>query len=69
MFEIAWLAGFLGAGFVGYLLKLKGPQAWSVFLVAWFLLGVLIYRLTGIQTHLGYYIGIEKDPKYPELTV
>lgn len=62
-----WLFAFTGSGLVGWALKLKGVRAWSLFLIAWILIGTLVYDVTGIQTHVGYYLGIEKDPQYPEL--
>jgi uncharacterized membrane protein len=63
----AWLFAFAGSGLVGIALKLKGTRAWGLFLAAWILIGTIVYRLTGIQTHPGYYLGVEQDPQYPDL--
>jgi len=56
-----YLGIFLGAGVVGYALKVKH---WTVFLLTWAILLTLVYQITGIQTQLGYYLGITKHPKY-----
>ena len=69
MRPIDWFAAFAGSGIVGWYLKLKGAQEWGIFLLAWIFIGTLVYRYTGIQTHAGYYIGLEKDPQYPDLFV
>jgi hypothetical protein len=45
MIIIEFASIFLGAGAVGYLLKLKKTEDWIIFLLLWFIL----YRLTGIQ--------------------
>lgn len=69
MRPIDWLSAFAGSGLVGWALKLKGPREWTLFLITWILIGTLVYQLTGIQTHAGYYLGLEKDPQYPDLFV
>lgn len=66
---VDWFAAFAGSGIVGWALNLKEPQEWILFLVAWIFIGTLIYQYTGIQTHAGYYLGLEKDPQYPDLFV
>jgi hypothetical protein len=65
--DLRFLSGLLGAGFVGMALKLKGLSQWLGFLILWLITGTLVYLTTGIQTHPGYYIGLEKDPQYPDL--
>ena len=62
--DLRFLAGLLGAGFVGALLKLRGTAQWMGFLTLWLIIGTLVYLVTGVQTHIGYYLGIEKDPQY-----
>jgi len=63
-----WLTSFMGSGLVGALVfKLKGAQAWAIFLLAWILIGLFVHKFLGIQTQPGYYLGITKDPKYPDI--
>lgn len=52
---------FMGAGLIGYALKIKD---WKSFLVIWVVILTLVHDITGIQTQPGYYVGITKDPKY-----
>ena len=61
-----WLVAFTGSGLVGYALKLKGTQSWGIFLLAWILIGVFMYRLFGIQQP-AVYLGLQGDSKYPDL--
>ena len=61
-----WLAAFMGAGFAGYALHLKGTHAWSVFLLAWILIGIFAYRVFGVQ-QLAVYLGIQDESNYPSL--
>jgi uncharacterized membrane protein len=62
--DLRFLTGLLGAGVVGAALKLKGLTQWIGFLVLWLITGTLVYLATGIHTHLAYYLGLEKEPRY-----
>ena len=62
--DLRFLSGLLGAGLVGAALKLKGSAQWTGFLILWLIAGTIIYLTTGVHTHVGYYLGIEKDPQY-----
>lgn len=67
---IDWLTFFMGSGLIGALVfKLKGAQAWAIFLLAWTFILVYVHRILGIQTQVGYYLGLNKDPQYPEITL
>jgi hypothetical protein len=61
-----WLLAFTGSGLVGYGLKLKGAQSWGIFLLAWILISVFMYRIFGIQQP-GYYLGLQDESKYPDI--
>lgn len=61
-----WLLAFTGSGLVGYALKLKGIQSWGIFLLAWILVGMIMYRILGIQQP-GYYLGLQSESKYPDI--
>ena len=67
---IDWLTFFMGSGLIGaFIFKLKGAQAWAIFLLAWTFVLVFVHKVFGVQTQLGYYIGLSKDPQYPEIDV
>ena len=61
-----WLAAFTGSGLMGYALKLKGAQSWGIFLLAWILVGIFVYRVFGVQQP-AVYLGLQGDSKYPDL--
>jgi len=61
-----WLLAFAGSGLVGYALKIKGAQAWGIFLLAWILIGIFAYKVFGIQQP-GYYLGLQSGSKYPDI--
>jgi hypothetical protein len=68
MTALDWLTFFMGSGLVGaFVFKLKGAQAWAIFLLAWILVAVFIHRVLGVQTQAGYYLGISKNPRYPDI--
>jgi hypothetical protein len=63
-----WFTFFMGSGLVGaFVFKLKGAQAWAIFLLAWTFVLVSVHKVLGIQTQVGYYLGISKNPKYPDI--
>ncbi len=70
MTALDWFTFFMGSGLIGaFVFKLKGAQAWATFLLAWILIAVFVHRILGIQTQAGYYLGLNKDPKYPKIDV
>jgi len=56
-----WITSLLLAALLGYFLSIKGSQ-WLPFLLAWTLLGVLTHYAFGINTMLGYYLGLNPVP-------
>jgi hypothetical protein len=56
-----WITSLLLAGIVGYFLKLRG-FAWVLFIAFWILFGVLVHLYFGINTMLGYYLGLNPKP-------
>ena len=52
-----WLISLLVAVLVGYFFKIRG-FIWIPFLFAWILLGVAVHSYFGVNTMLGYYLGI-----------
>lgn len=62
-----WFFSLLAATIIGkYALMLKGWQdglLWAVWILCWILFGVFVHKAMGIDTKLGYYLGINKDPR------
>jgi hypothetical protein len=56
-----WITSLLLAALVGYFLSIKGSQ-WLPFLLTWTLFGVLTHYAFGINTMLGYYLGLNPVP-------
>ena len=68
MTVLDWLTFFTGSGLVGaFVFKLKGAQAWAIFLLAWTFVLVSVHKVLGVQTQVGYYLGISKNPRYPDI--
>jgi hypothetical protein len=58
-----WVTSLGAAAIVGHFaMHLKKPIHWVVFLVAWTLTGVLIHLAVGVDTMLGYYLGLNPKP-------
>jgi hypothetical protein len=58
-----WVTSLLAAFLVGYfLMKLRGYINWALFIVGWTLAGVAIHKLFGVNTMLGYYMGLNPKP-------
>jgi hypothetical protein len=62
-----WITSLLLAALVGYFLSIKGIQ-WLPFLFAWTLFGVLAHYAFGVNTMLGYYLGVNPAPVRQECT-
>lgn len=56
-----WIASLLLAAIFGYFLKLRG-FAWVLLIFFWILFGVVVHLYFGIDTMLGYYIGLNPKP-------
>jgi hypothetical protein len=65
VFQIAvfdLVLSYVGALIVGLLLRLRTVKSWALLLVAWTLFGILIHKALGINTMLGYYLGLNPKP-------
>jgi hypothetical protein len=60
-----WVTSLLGAGLFGWWLGLKGIQ-WLWFLLAWVVFGVVTHLAFGVDTMLGYYLGLNPKPERKE---
>lgn len=56
-----WLTSLLAAFFIGKLYGIKG-MAWIFFIIGWIIFGILMHWYFGIDTMLGYYLGINVKP-------
>ncbi len=59
-----WASSLLGAWIVGrFVLHITCVSIWIVFISAWIVLGILVHWVLGVDTMLGYYLGISNKPK------
>jgi uncharacterized membrane protein AbrB (regulator of aidB expression) len=56
-----WTVSLLLGLLVGWLLSVKGLK-WIPFLVAWILFGIAVHAAFGVNTMLGYYLGLNPKP-------
>ena len=57
-----WLASLLAAVLVGRYFGITGYAKWVIFLLAWTFGGVAIHHYFGVNTMLGYYLGLNPKP-------
>lgn len=58
-----WVASLLGAIIIGYyFFKIKTITTLIPWLIFWTFLGVIIHKIFGIPTMLGYYLGLSTKP-------
>lgn len=57
-----WTLSFTLAYIVGRWFHFKTRQQWISWLVLWVILGVVIHKIFGVNTMLGYYLGLNPKP-------
>ena len=57
-----WTLSILGLVLLGITLKIKTAPKWIAFVFAWILFGVAVHKLMGVDTMLGYYLGLNPKP-------
>lgn len=58
-----WVGSIAVAALIGYfILRLRTLPMWTMWLVFWVFLGVAVHWALGINTMLGYYLGINPSP-------
>jgi fatty acid desaturase len=50
-----WLIGY-------YLLDLSSPIMWLLWIILWYIIGILVHVMFKVPTHLGFYLGINEKP-------
>jgi hypothetical protein len=58
-----WVASIAAATVIGLVLRLRSPLAWVSWGVFWVGFGLAIHKVVGVNTMLGYYMGINVMPK------
>lgn len=61
-----WVTSLLGAAIVAYYMHVRGYINLTLFFIAWTLTGILIHAEFGVNTMLGYYVGLNPKPKREE---
>jgi hypothetical protein len=57
-----WVTSLLGAVLLGLFFRIKKSVDWALFIVAWTLFGILTHLVFGVNTQLGYYLGLNPAP-------
>lgn len=59
-----WVTSLLGGAIIGYfILENHSVALWTMWLIVWILIGIVIHLLVGVDTMLGYYLGLNKKPR------
>ena len=59
-----WVTTLIGGYLLAhYLFKLNDTQSIVVFEIGFIIFGIIVHKLFGINTMLGYYLGINDKPK------
>lgn len=63
-----WTTSLLGAVVIGYFLleKRNSWVLWTLWIAVWILFGIFIHFVLGVDTMLGYYLGLNDKPKRNE---
>jgi hypothetical protein len=57
-----WVTALIGGYLIAYFLNYRDIKSILLIEVGFILFGILIHKLFGIDTMLGYYLGINKKP-------
>ena len=58
-----WVTTLLGGYFIAiYILKIDDIQSIILIEIGFIILGIIVHKLFGINTMLGYYLGINEKP-------
>lgn len=57
-----WVVSLLGAWLLGCYIGVKGVEQWFTFVIGWILIGVIAHKAFGVDSMLGYYLGLNAKP-------
>jgi hypothetical protein len=58
-----WVTALLGGYLLSiYLFKIRDTKSIIIFEIMFIIFGIIVHKLFGIDTMLGYYLGINKKP-------
>lgn len=58
-----WITSLIGGIIIGYfILERPNLLMWTIWLIIWVLFGIAVHLFFGIDTMLGYYLGLNKAP-------
>lgn len=57
-----WATSLAAAALVGWLFGFEGVVQWVLFIVVWVIFGVATHYAFGVNTMLGYYLGLNEKP-------
>lgn len=57
-----WITSLLGAYIIGRWFHFRTRQQWVSWIILWIVLGVFVHAIFGINTMLGYYMGLNPRP-------
>jgi len=58
-----WVTSIAGAILLGKWLGIKGLEKWIGFILAWIIFGIVVHYVVGVNTMLGYYLGLNEKPE------
>lgn len=59
-----WATSILGAILIGYfILGLRSLSSYIIWIIIWTFIGIAIHYALGVNTMLGYYLGINPKPE------
>jgi fatty acid desaturase len=57
------VTALFGGWLIGYfLLDLSSPIMWLLWIILWYIIGILVHVMFKVPTHLGFYLGINEKP-------
>ena len=64
-----WVTSLFAAFLIGWFaLKLRTVLGWVLWILVWVFFGIAVHWMLGIQTMLGYYLGLNPKPIRTECT-
>ena len=58
-----WVTSIAGAILLGNYAVIKGLEKWIGFILLWIVFGIVVHYVAGVNTMLGYYLGLNEKPE------